>query len=206
MKIYLLRHGQTVMNQSHVLQGQTNSDLNKKGVEQAKDVGERIRQMGLHFDRIYCSPLHRTVQTCYYATGMEEDQIILDDRLKEIDLGELEGVRFDSIEKELRDAFMRKPFDYDAPMGGETIQNVVDRAQNFLEDLKKTENDDTVLIVSHGGAIHGLLFCMTSKPKDAFWLPMIENCALIETELKDGEFVVEEKYRKLDLSGINSPI
>ena len=194
------------MNQTHVLQGQTNSDLNEKGIQQAKDAGDRIRQAGLHFDRIYCSPLHRTLQTCYYATGLEEDQITLDDRLKEIDLGELEGVRFESIKKELRDAFMRKPFDYDAPMGGETIQEVVDRAQSFLDDLKKTENEDTVLIVSHGGAMHALLFCMTPKPKDAFWLPGIDNCALIEAELKNGAFTVEEKYRKMDLSGMDSPI
>ena len=194
------------MNEAHVLQGQSNSDLNENGIRQAKAAGEKIREEGLRFDRIYCSPLSRTVQTCAYATGKTEDQVTLDDRLMEINLGGLEGVPFESLDPEERDRFMRHPFDYSAPAGGETIQEVVDRAQSFLDDLKKTENDDTVLIVSHGGLLHGMLFCMTEKPQDAFWLPFIDNCALIHAELNNGQYSVEEKFRNPEQTGMDSPI
>ena len=200
MEVYLLRHGQTIMNEQHTLQGQSNSDLNAAGIRQAQQVRQKIEELGLTFQRIYCSPLHRTVQTCRIATGKDGTEFFLDDRLKEVALGDLEGVRFDSLDPELSKEFMRKPFDFTPQGNGETMQQVVDRAGAFLEDLKKSENDDTVLVVSHGGTLHAMLYYLLDKPQETFWLPWIDNCALIHLTLYNGQWLVEEQYRKVEIS------
>ncbi len=199
MDVYLLRHGQTVMNEQHTLQGQSNSDLNAVGIQQAQQVRQKIVERGLEFQRIYCSPLHRTVQTCRIATGKNETDFILDDRLKEVALGDLEGVRFDSLDPVLSKKFMRHPFDF-VPVGdGETMQQVVDRAGAFLEELKQSENSDTVLVVSHGGTLHAILYYLLDKPQETFWLPWIDNCALIHLQINNGKWTVEEQYRDVKI-------
>ena len=199
MDVYLLRHGQTVMNEQHTLQGQSNSDLNAVGIQQAQQVRQKIVERGLEFQRIYCSPLHRTVQTCRIATGKNETDFILDDRLKEVALGDLEGVRFDSLDPVLSKKFMRHPFDF-VPFGdGETMQQVVDRAGAFLEELKQSENSDTVLVVSHGGTLHAILYYLLDKPQETFWLPWIDNCALIHLQINNGKWTVEEQYRDVKI-------
>lgn len=199
MEVYLLRHGQTVMNEQHTLQGQSNSDLNAVGIQQAQQVRQKIVERGLEFQRIYCSPLHRTVQTCRIATGKNETDFILDDRLKEVALGDLEGVRFDSLDPVLSKKFMRHPFDF-VPVGdGETMQQVVDRAGAFLEELKQSENSDTVLVVSHGGTLHAILYYLLDKPQETFWLPWIDNCALIHLQINNGKWTVEEQYRDVKI-------
>lgn len=199
MDIYLLRHGQTIMNEQHTLQGQSNSDLNATGIRQAEQVRKTIEERGLQFDRIYCSPLNRTRQTCHIATGREESEFILDERLMEVALGDLEGVRFDSLDPKLSQKFMKHPFDFQPVGAGETMQQVVDRAGAFLEDLKKTENDDTVLVVSHGGTLHAILYYLLDKAPETFWLPWIDNCTLIRLKLNGGKWEVEKKYREVDI-------
>ena len=206
MEVYLLRHGQTVMNEQHTLQGQSNSDLNDVGIRQAQQVRRKIEESGLEFQRIYCSPLHRTVQTCRIATGKDEAEFILDDRLKEVALGDLEGVRFDSLDPALSEKFMRCPFDF-VPLGnGETMQQVVDRAGAFMEELKQSENNDTVLVVSHGGTLHAILYYLLDKPQEAFLLPWIDNCALIHLQINSGKWMVEEQYRSVEIPEFISKI
>ena len=124
---------------------------------------------------------------------------ILDDRLKEVALGDLEGVRFDSLDPVLSKKFMRHPFDF-VPVGdGETMQQVVDRAGAFLEELKQSENSDTVLVVSHGGTLHAILYYLLDKPQETFWLPWIDNCALIHLQINNGKWTVEEQYRDVKI-------
>ena len=57
MKIYLARHGQTDWNVEHKAQGRTDIPLNEVGLEQAKALGESIKN--LSFDVCYASPLLR---------------------------------------------------------------------------------------------------------------------------------------------------
>lgn len=206
MELYLLRHGQTEMNEQHTLQGQSNSNLTEKGIQQAEEAHRRIEEQSLQFERIYCSPLQRTIQTCCVATGRKKEEFILDDRLKEIALGDLEGIRFDTLDKTLSRQFMRHPFDYVPSGNGETMQQVVDRAGEFLDDLRATENGDTVLVVSHGGTIHAMLYYLLDKPQEAFWMPWIDNCTMIHIQLENGEWKVEDQYCHFNELNVNEKI
>ena len=86
--IYIIRHGQTDWNKEKVMQGQTDIPLNETGKEQAREQGEKLKN--IVFDYIFCSPLTRTKQTLKNLNVKCKTKIIYDDRLKERNYGEFE--------------------------------------------------------------------------------------------------------------------
>ncbi|MCR5685526.1 MAG: histidine phosphatase family protein [Lachnospiraceae bacterium] len=74
MNIYLARHGTTEWNTAHRLQGLTDIELDKIGVEMARQTGTRLAEMGIRFDRVYSSPLKRVYHTARLLCGMEDTQ------------------------------------------------------------------------------------------------------------------------------------
>ena len=60
--LYLVRHGETVANAAQILQGQTQGELNAKGIEQAEEVRNKMRSE--RFDAFVASDLRRSVRTC----------------------------------------------------------------------------------------------------------------------------------------------
>lgn len=149
--IYFVRHGSTDWN-DHInengqrdpkLQGRADIPLNNKGVSQAMAIAENLKN--IKFDRVMCSPLTRTRQTCEIINNGKYP-IEYDERLIERDFGEFEGLS--------RTQFDFKAFcnEYYSPTltRAETIQAVKDRVFNLLDELKQKPNEN-VLIVSHGG-------------------------------------------------------
>ena len=63
-EFYFIRHGQSESNATpEYLSGSIDSSLTPKGFEQARLLGERFKEDGITFDRVYSSSLLRTVQT-----------------------------------------------------------------------------------------------------------------------------------------------
>ena len=61
MKIYVVRHGQTNWNVKGKIQGKSDIELNEKGIEQAKELKELIKNYDINL--IISSPLKRAKQT-----------------------------------------------------------------------------------------------------------------------------------------------
>ena len=55
--IYFTRHGETVWNVENKICGMTDSPLTVRGQQQARQLGELVRDSGLHIDEILYSPL-----------------------------------------------------------------------------------------------------------------------------------------------------
>ena len=60
--LYLVRHGETVDNAAHIMQGQTPGELNDKGIAQAEEVAARMADHPI--DVFVSSDLKRSIQTC----------------------------------------------------------------------------------------------------------------------------------------------
>lgn len=150
--ILLARHGQTTWNAVRRVQGQSESELSDLGRRQARAMGRLIadliaREPGAPW-RLVASPLVRTRQTAAAvaeATGLPVDY---DPRLMEIHCGAWEGRLWDDIRRDDPDRsydgerFFRSP-------GGESFDQVMDRATSFLADLP-SEPERRVIVVSHG--------------------------------------------------------
>ena len=88
--VYIIRHGKTEMNAKMLMQGRSNHPLNETGFAQAEEAAERFAEMGVKIDKVYTSPLIRAVQT---AEKIAPDaEVIVDDRLIEMDYGPYEGM------------------------------------------------------------------------------------------------------------------
>ena len=66
-KIVLLRHGESVWNKENRFTGWTDVDLTQKGVEEAGQAGELMRDAGLVFDLAHTSVLRRAIKTLWLA-------------------------------------------------------------------------------------------------------------------------------------------
>lgn len=181
-KIYIIRHGRTDMNIEHRLQGQINTSLNDDGKAQAVETGKKLKAMELIPDIIYSSPLERCLQTAEGVTGRKRDQMIIDDRLIEMNFGENESKRVSELPKDFYRIFFDEPQKYQVPKGGESFEEVIERTGRFIEDLKKDAciDDKTVFVFSHGAAIHAMISYFTKAPVSEFWKIPINNLEVIQ--------------------------
>lgn len=190
--IYIIRHGQTEMNQANVLQGRSDRPLNENGIEQAKRAAERLKKQGIVFDKIYSSPLIRAVQTAKLVGG-ELLPLEVDERLIEMDYGPYEGMDLKKPAPEVIhffSDFQNNP----APDGMEPLDEVVKRSGEFLEEIKEEAEKYTILISTHAIAMKGLLEYLTPNSNGAYWSKYIGNCEVYSAEVKDGAYTVPLPY------------
>ncbi|MBR3004986.1 MAG: histidine phosphatase family protein, partial [Lachnospiraceae bacterium] len=96
--IYIIRHGQTEMNNVKALQGRSDHPLNETGVKQAEDTAELLADQGIKFDYVFSSPLIRAVQTAKLISP--ENEPVVDERLIEMDYGKYEGLELSNMPPE----------------------------------------------------------------------------------------------------------
>ncbi len=87
LQVYLVRHGETQWNAERRIQGQSDSPLTAKGEQQAMQVGERARSLGI--THIISSDLGRTKRTAEIIAQACGCDITFDSRLRELDMGGL---------------------------------------------------------------------------------------------------------------------
>lgn len=181
--IYLVRHGETEWNREGRLQGQQDSPLTDKGRAQAHRIGLALRAVVDNPGgcRIIASPLGRAFQTAEIigrALGLENPEIHIDARLREIAFGAWEGMTLDEIAVGDPETLRRcqKDFWTVASPGGETFTAVERRVKAWLDDLAA---DARAIVVAHGesgrllrGVYLGLApaeVLALDKPQDAFF-------------------------------------
>ena len=132
--IYIIRHGETRSNVEGLLQGWTNDPLNENGTELAKVT--RLGMKDIKFDLAISSPLTRALQTAKIVleySGNKDIEIVLDDRIKEINMGDWEQKKFRPGECEIPvrecKAFFSNAFNFSGCPNGENIEQVCQRRQ-----------------------------------------------------------------------------
>ncbi|MDP6651497.1 MAG: histidine phosphatase family protein, partial [Gammaproteobacteria bacterium] len=96
MQLHLIRHGQTDWNEERRVQGQSESRLTEMGIQQAQQLGAKLRH--LEFDQVYCSSSLRTRQTAEHVFSHTDHAVEFMDELREIHLGPWEGNLYDDVE------------------------------------------------------------------------------------------------------------
>ena len=184
--IYLIRHGQTAKNKAKVLQGRSNIPLDEEGVRQAEAARFRLEGMGVHFQKVYSSPLLRAVQTAQILTG---DQMIQrEDRLIEMDYGPYEGMDLTAPAPEVL-AFFLDFVHVPAPQGMEPLSQVVHRLGSFLEEIREEAERDDVLLSTHAIAMKGALEYLTPDSHGSYWSRYLGNCEIYRAEVRpDGSY------------------
>ncbi len=133
--------------------------LNDQGRDQAARLADKLRPLAAEIVAIYTSDSLRTRETASIIAARLNKPVIPDARLREIDLGEWQGLTVDEVrawDGERLAHVQTDSFNIPRP-GGESFSQVADRALNALHDVVAQHNDQHVLVVSHGGTIRSIL-------------------------------------------------
>lgn len=190
MKIYIIRHGETQSNEKGLLQGWSDDPLNRFGIELAELTGQALK--GTQFDIAFSSSLTRARETAEIVLTQSGNNcpVLIDDRVKEINMGDFERKRFKPGESEvdpvLVKAFFEAPIHAPAFPNGESVTNVMYRTQNFLKSLA-SKDYETVLVSTHGCALRCMLNFLYDNPAD-FWHGHVPyNCVVNIVDVVDGQ-------------------
>ena len=188
MKLYLIRHGETVANTKRVFQGHFDSPLTEEGKQQAKKVALRLKDK--KFDFVYSSPLSRALDTAKEIMRFHNNvPFEVDERLIECSLGDMEG----KTRKELGIPETGRPPKYlrDTCEG---FDEILLRADKFLHEILLKHKDDVVVFVSHGILLRAFLGVILGKGPDEY--PLMDK--LLNTSVTELD-IDEDKNHKIVL-------
>lgn len=178
-KIYVTRHGETEWNTLRRMQGHQDSPLTEMGEKQATWLAERLKDVKI--DYIYSSPAGRAMQTAEIVNQHKNLEIKKRDNLKEIYLGQWEGLtqpEIEAIDAEEYQNFWHKPECYQAKTG-ESFEEVIVRTSIELERIAEAHAGETVLLVAHAVVLKSLFAYVEQKPLEDFWKgPFMNSTAL----------------------------
>ncbi len=149
--IDFIRHGQTDANVARRFQGHADWGLNDVGRSQADRVAPHLGS----FDAVYTSSLGRAHET---ADAMFSEPVTRTDALREIDMGEWNGLLLDEVPRD--DYYKRLFVDFeDVPRGhtGERWSEMAERARTFVIETAEARPGQRIGMVSHGGTIRALI-------------------------------------------------
>ena len=195
MTIWTIRHGETDLNAKGVLQGRLDDPLNQNGRDLAAVTGRALR--GVRFDRCITSPLSRareTVEILLRESGNDGTPILTDERIHEMDFGDLEGRKLTEMGDEGL-LFYFDPFRFAGFPDGETIAQLCERTQAFFKELTACEEDANILVGTHGCAVRAMLNHLQEDPSD-FWRGHAPyNCSVNIIEVRNGTARIVEEDR-----------
>lgn len=149
MKLFLVRHGQTVANRDQFYSGQSDIPLTEQGRQQAEAIRPILAPFS--FDRVYSSDLSRAMDTQHLA--LPGAVVKTTPLLREFDVGSLTGKSFAEVRAMQEDSFRaRRDF---TGFGGENVEMVCNRVRTFLSLLESDPSENAIAF-----AHNGILGCM----------------------------------------------
>lgn len=179
--LYLIRHGETLFNVRHKIQGWSDSPLTQNGINQALKAKQYFINENIIFDHAYCSTAERACDTLELITDIPYTRL---KGLKEYNFGIFEG--------ENEDLNPPSPYgDFFVKYGGEEQMEVEERIYNTLKNIMENDNHNSVLAVSHAGAC--VSFLNRCLPEERYkYVGKIKNCYIIQMEYENGNFTLKQ--------------
>ncbi len=156
-RVYLIRHGATVLSAEDRFAGETDVALSEVGREQLARLARRLS--GEPIAAFYASPLGRTMETARILAAPHGKLVTPKEGLREISHGRWEGKTRAEVEKEYPEEYARwetDPYSF-APSGGETGLAVTARALPALLEIVAVHAGEHVLVASHKATIRLLI-------------------------------------------------
>ena len=181
--VYLLRHGRIEGHGTKRFIGQTDVFLDDLGKSQAKTWHKALAS--IHFNAIYSSSLKRCCKTAQLVCPKQN--INIDNRLNEINMGNWDGKTFDEIKKKRLEEFEKRGsriYKF-RPSNGESFKDLSDRIFPFFNSLETAglnheithgqENPcSNILVITHAGVIRTLIcHILEMNPEDLFKIKLV---------------------------------
>lgn len=156
--IYLIRHGETEFNRSHLMQGRgINASLNNMGRMQAIRISEFLKDNSI--TKIITSSLNRAIESAEPLREYFGQKVESYSDLDEMDFGNLEGKPFEEVKEDLE--YLHTNWSTGnlkvSPKNGENPIEVFDRANTKVDTILNSIQDKQVVFILHGRLIRILL-------------------------------------------------
>jgi broad specificity phosphatase PhoE len=182
LQIFMLRHGKILFpGEGSYIYGHTDYPLSADGTAQAGRIGAALS--GIRMDRIVSSDLSRAANTARIVAEAQRGgaKVELTSDIREIFMGEWEGMRKDEILERYPEVFRARGMDFEnvAAPGGETFREARDRGVRALSEIINASTGlRRVLIVAHSAILWGIMssiFGLRLGEISRFWM---DYCAL----------------------------
>lgn len=190
MNIYILRHGETELNNNNILQGSDiDCEINKFGRIQSDKFFQKYKNYP--FQKIYISQLKRTYQSVenFINLGLPYDIL---EGLNEISWGEKQGQKDDIIEyKQLINSWLNGNLN-EKFSDGESPLDVLKRIKVTIKKIIK-DNFNDILICTHGRALRILLSWIINNDLTQMNIYKHSNLGLYLLKYENGKFKIIKK-------------
>ncbi len=207
LQVYLVRHGETQWNALRRIQGQSDSALTENGERQAYQVAERARKLGI--THVISSDLGRTQRTAQIIAEACGCPVIMDARLRELNMGVLEQRSLDSLtaeEEGWRQTLVNGTQDGRIPEG-ESMTELSLRMNEALDACRQLPPGSRPLLVSHGMALGCLVSTVLGLPAWAKRRLRLRNCSLSRLDFQESPWLAPGWIVEMagDISHLDAP-
>ena len=194
--IIFLRHAQAENNAKRILAGRTEGvHLTKTGIEQAEQIAKYLKPFDI--SAIYSSPIERASHTAEIVAKNRSLEVVLDERLTEIDMGKFTRMNYDDMFAKYGNIFL-KFYENDPVISEhevETFPDVQKRVLDMVDHVLKKHKNENVILVTHMDPIKSMLAKMMNLLPETLFELIIENASLT---------IIKEQDKKFSLSAINA--
>ena len=198
-QLILIRHGESQWNLENKFTGWVDVELSSKGIQEAKDAGEKLRPF--RFDQAFTSGLKRaqeTLRLILEVIGQTDLAIERDTALNERMYGDLQGLnKAETVEKfgEAQVKLWRRSYDIQPP-GGESLKDTAERVLPYYERRIHPEvlAGKTILVAAHGNSLRALVMHLEQLSKEEILEVNIPTGAPLLYDIDEQGKVVNHRY------------
>ena len=187
--IILVRHGRTILTESHRISGRGGEDpqLSEAGIQDAQAVAEELTKVSytgpyakvLKPSVVVSSPIARTRETASIVATRLGIPVEINEDIAEISFGEWDGHTNQEVAENWPDQYEQWRGDVKiSPEGGESLEEFDVRVQNGLADILEKHEGQTVVVVSHVMPIRGFLKSALQAGWPAYWRTSVAPCSM----------------------------
>ncbi len=190
-KIVIVRHGQTKWNLEKRFRGSQDIPLDETGILQAEALARRLAPENIA--AIYSSHLQRALKTAEIIAAPHGLVPITTDGLSNINYGDLEGRLISEIAADFPEfyrAMLETPHLVRFP-GGNTLDELADRAVSGLHEMIAKHPGQTFVAVSHQVVTKILICAILHLDNSYHWDITQDTCCINVFRFKNGRFIVD---------------
>jgi 2,3-bisphosphoglycerate-dependent phosphoglycerate mutase len=200
-----MRHGQADNNVNRILVGRhIESHLTEFGKQQVLDTAKFLKNVPI--EKIYVSPVIRTVETANIVCKTLGIEYETDERLYEIELGKLVGLNYEDIINTYGNLFLKFYTENDTTLltyGVESFASVKKRIKHLLDEIRQKHQDKNILMITHLDPIKAAISILLNLRPDALFHWHIRNASLTILKHESGIYSlagvnVMDMYRYLN--------
>jgi len=187
--IILVRHGRTLLTESHRISGRGGSDpqLSEAGIQDAQAVAEELTKVShsgpyarvVKPTVVVSSPIARTRETASIVATRLGIPVEINEDIAEISFGDWDGHTNQEVAENWPEQYEQWRGDVKiSPPGGESLEEFDVRVQKGLADILAKYEGQTVIVVSHVMPIRGFLKSALQAGWPAYWRTSVAPCSM----------------------------